>query len=327
MAVRAVIVGGGHNGLAAAAYLARAGVRVLLLERREVLGGACVTEELWPGFLVSRAAYVVGLLRPALVRELDLARHGLRLIPRDPASYTPLPDRRGLFLGPDLARSCAEIRRFSPRDAERYPAYEALLDGIARAVEPLLDAAPPDLARPTLSDARTLASLARRLFSIRRELPAALSLVLSPARRSLERWFESEPLRGTLATDAVIGAWASPSSPGTGAVLVHHVMGETHGARGVWAYVAGGMGRLAMPSRRRRERRGRSSARTLVSRGSSSRAAEHAGSRWRAAKRCARISSSPAPIRATRSRSSSARTRCPTSLPPRCEGSTSARPS
>ena len=239
------IIGGGHNALVAAAYLARAGLRTVLLERRSLLGGACVSEELWPGFRVSRAAYVAGLLRPEVVRELGLAARGLRLLPRDPASYTPLPDGRGLLLGPDVAACQAEIRRFSARDAERYPAYEAFLDRVARVLEPLLDRPPPDPAHPRWRDLPPLARAAAAAWRARSDLPRALALLLGPARPALSAWFESEPLRGTLATDAVIGAWAAPSSPGTGYVLVHHVMGETNGARGVWAYVEGGMGRLS----------------------------------------------------------------------------------
>jgi phytoene dehydrogenase-like protein len=239
------LIGAGHNGLTAAAYLARAGLRTIVLERRPVLGGACVTEELWPGYRVSRAAYVAGLLRPAVVRELGLRSRGLRLLRRAPASFTPLPDGRSLLLGGGLEASCDAIRRFSPRDAERYPAYEALLDAVARALEPMLDVPPPDPARPRWRDLRTAALLLGGAWRLRRDLPRALSLLLGPARPVLESWFESEPLRSTLATDAVIGAWASPSTPGTGYVLFHHVMGETNGERGVWAYVEGGMGRLA----------------------------------------------------------------------------------
>jgi len=240
-----VIIGGGHNALVAAAYLARAGRKTLVLERRPILGGACVTEELWPGYRISRAAYVAGLLRPVVIHELELERHGLRLLPRTPSSYTPLPDGRGLLLGPDSAASQREIAQFSKRDAERYPEYEAFLDRIARMLEPMLDVAPPDPSRPRWRDFPALASMARHAWRARRDLPRGLSLLLGPARPSLEAFFESEPLRSTLATDAVIGAWASPASPGTGYVLFHHVMGETHGARGVWAYVEGGMGRLA----------------------------------------------------------------------------------
>jgi len=240
-----IVIGGGHNGLTAAAYLARAGRRTLLLERRELLGGACVTEELWPGFRVSRAAYVVGLLRPALLRELDLGRRGLRLLTRDPFSFTPLPDGPGLLLGSDAEANARSISRFSVRDAERFPRYERFLDRVATALEPLLDAPPPDPGRLGWRDLRTLATLGLRARRLGAELAPACQLLLGPARSALETWFESEPLRGTLATDAVIGAWASPSTPGTGYVLFHHVMGETGGARGVWAYVQGGMGALS----------------------------------------------------------------------------------
>lgn len=239
------MVGGGHNGLVCAALLARSGLRVSLFERRPLLGGACVTEELWPGYRVSRAAYVAGLLRPALLRELGLEQRGLRLLRRDPASYTPLPDGRGLLLGSDAEATRRSIARFSERDAERYPRYEHMLDRVARAFEPLLDSPPPDPAHPRPRDLRLLARVGLRALRLGADLPRGLALLLGAARPALEAWFESEPLRSTLATDAVIGAWASPSTPGTGYVLFHHVMGETGGARGVWAYVQGGMGRLS----------------------------------------------------------------------------------
>lgn len=240
-----IVIGGGHNGLTCAAYLARAGKRTLVLERRELIGGACVTEELWPGFRVSRAAYVAGLLRPAVVRELALRRHGLELLRRDPSSYTPLEDGRGLLLGSDPDRNREQIGAFSKRDAARYEEYETFLDRTARVMEPLLDAAPPKLPRVRLRDVGPLLRSAKGAWKLGRDLPRALSLLLGPARPALETWFESEPLRATLATDAVIGAWASPSTPGTGYVLFHHVMGDTGGARGVWAYVKGGMGALS----------------------------------------------------------------------------------
>jgi len=241
----AIVVGAGHNGLVTAAYLARAGRRTVVVERRDRIGGACVTEEPWPGYRVSRAAYVAGLLRPAVVAELGLAGRGLRLLPRDPSSFTPLPDGRGLLLGPDPALCRREIERFSARDAAAHPRYEQLLDRAARAFEPLLDAPPPDPARLRARDLPVLARLARGAVGLRRDLARVARLLLAPARDTLTAWFESEPLRATLATDALIGAWAAPSTPGTGYVLFHHVMGETGGARGVWAYVAGGMGALA----------------------------------------------------------------------------------
>ncbi len=242
---RVVVIGGGHNGLVCAAYLARAGARVTLLERREVLGGSCVTEELWPGYRVSRAAYVLSLFRPRILRELRLERFGLRLLPRSPSSLTPLPDGGSLVLGADRAANVAEIRRFSARDAAVYPRYEALLERIAGAVEPMLDAPPPELPLRRLRDLRPWLLALRAGLRLGRELPRAARLLLAPARELLEEWFDSEPLRSTLATDAVIGAFASPSTPGTGSVLFHHAMGSLGGGRGVWAYVAGGMGALS----------------------------------------------------------------------------------
>jgi len=227
---RVLVVGGGHNGLVCATYLARAGADVSVLERRPLLGGACSTEEIWPGYRVSRAAYVLSLFRPRIARELELARHGLRLLPRVPSSFTPLPDGRSLVLGAEMRANVEEIGRFSARDAQAYPRYEAELARVARALEPLLDTAPPDLPRRP-RDLVPLWAAARALLSLGRDLPRAGRLMLAPARELLEEWFDSEPLRGTLATDAVIGAFAAPSSPGTGYVLFHHVMGSIAGAR------------------------------------------------------------------------------------------------
>ena len=251
-----IIIGGGHNGLVTAAYLAKAGKSVCVLERRAILGGCCATEELWPGYRVSTAAYVVSLLRPEILRELSLKQHGLKILSRDPSSYTPLLEGRSLLLGPDMRASRQSIAQFSAADADAYPKYEAFLGRVADALEPALSQTAPDLLpMPTKHrkkgigkfwrDAGKAWDLHRALQSLEGELPQALELLMGAARPMLERWFESEVLRATLATDAVIGAMAAPSSLGTAYVLLHHVMGSAGGARGVWGYVQGGMGGLA----------------------------------------------------------------------------------
>src|SRR5215211_7017165 len=240
----AIVIGAGHNGLVTACYMARAGRRVLVLERRDVVGGACVTEETFPGFKVSTAAYVNSLFHTAIVRDLNLAAHGYEVLARDPSSFTPLPDGRSLLIGSDADLTRSEIAKFSPRDAERYPRYEAALERVAAVVEPTLTMAPPDLLKPRLGDIRTLLSLGRAFRRLGDAAGEAVEILTGAARPILDRWFESEELKGTLATDAIIGAMASPSMPGTAYVLFHHVMGEAGGARGVWGYMRGGMGGL-----------------------------------------------------------------------------------
>ncbi len=237
-----IVIGAGHNGLTTAAYLARTGYKVLVLERREIVGGCAVTEELWPGFHVSRASYVAGLLRPVVINDLQLARHGLQLLPRNPSSFTPQPDSRGLVLGPDQAANCDEIRHFSTQDARRYPHYEAFLERVVRTIEPMLDNPSPDLRNLQWRDFSSLLKLLGRSLQLGTDLPRALSLLRGAAAPVINTWFKSDPLCATLATDAIIGAWAAPSMPGTGYVLLHHVMGETNGTRGIWAYALGGMG-------------------------------------------------------------------------------------
>ena len=240
-----IVIGGGHNGLVTAAYAARAGLRTLVLERRHVLGGACVTEELWPGFKVSTAAYVNSLLRPEIIRDLELKRHGFQMLPRSPSSFTPFPDGRSLMLGPDKALTHREVSKFSPRDADALPKYEAMLERVAAFIEPTLVATPPTPWSLKPGDLMQLGRLGLGFLRLGKDAANALEILTGPARPILDRWFESEELKVTLATDAVIGAWATPSMPGTAYVLFHHVMGECDGARGVWGYVRGGMGGIS----------------------------------------------------------------------------------
>lgn len=251
-----ILIGGGHNGLVCAAYLAKAGRRVLVLERRPLPGGACVTEELWPGFRISTAAYVVSLLLPDIERELELSRFGYHVLPRVPSSFTPFADGRFLILGPDQQANQQQIAQFSTRDADRWPQFESLLTRVAERLEPILSRTPPDLLplpaqwrnrswRKKLRDLLRSKHVYNAFRDLQEDLPEAIELLTGAARPVLERWFESDQLIGTLATDAVIGNFQSISAPGTAYVLLHHVMGSCGGARGVWGYVKGGMGNLS----------------------------------------------------------------------------------
>jgi phytoene dehydrogenase-like protein len=242
----AIIIGAGHNGLVTAAYLARAGYRVLVLERRDILGGCCITEEPWPGFKVSTAAYVNSLLRPEIIRDLELKKHGFEMIPRSPSSFTPFPDGRYLMMGPDQQMTLKEIAKFSAKDAEAYPRYEAMLTRVADFLEPLLEQTPPDPFSNRIGDLWKLARTGMKFRGLGRETATeAVEIMTGAARPILDRWFESDELKATIATDAVIGAFAPPSHPGTAYVLFHHVMGECNGVRGVWGYVRGGMGMVS----------------------------------------------------------------------------------
>jgi phytoene dehydrogenase-like protein len=241
----AIIIGGGHNGLVTAAYLARAKWKVLVLERRYLVGGACVTEEnIFPGFKVSTAAYVNSLFRPEIVRDLRLPDYGFELLERNPSSFSPFADGRYLMLGPDADSNLEEIAKFSLRDAKSYPDYEAMLQRVAAVIEPTLIETPPNVLKPSLGDLGKLGKLGGSMKKLGAGMGEAIEILTGPARTILDRWFESEELKATLATDAIIGAFASPSMPGTAYVLFHHVMGETNGHRGVWSYVRGGMGGL-----------------------------------------------------------------------------------
>ena len=240
----AIVVGGGHNGLVTACYLARAKWKVLVLERRYIVGGACVTEEVFPGFKVSTAAYVNSLFRPEIIRDLHLNDYGFEAIERNPASFSPFLDGRYLMLGAGLAKDVEEIAKFSRRDAENYPKYEAMLERVASVVEPTLIQVPPNIIHPRLGELLEAGKMARALQRLGPGMGEAIEVLTGAARPILDRWFESEELKGTIATDAIIGAFMAPSMPGTAYVLFHHVMGETNGKRGVWSYVRGGMGGL-----------------------------------------------------------------------------------
>uniref|UniRef100_A0A8C3HDW3 Pyridine nucleotide-disulphide oxidoreductase domain 2 n=1 Tax=Chrysemys picta bellii TaxID=8478 RepID=A0A8C3HDW3_CHRPI len=233
----AVVIGGGNAG---AAYLQKSGVRTAVLERRHLLGGAAVTEEIIPGFKFSRASYLLSLLRPQISTELELQRHGLRVYARDPYSFTPVLED---------GQTQWQIAQFSSKDAQAYPKYEAFLSRLVSALDPLLDAAPVDPAAwsqgPLLQRLRALRGLQPLLragLALGKQLPQYYQVLTAPITRILDLWFESEPLKATLATDAVIGAMTSPYTPGSGYVLLHHVMGELEGRKGAWGYVAGGMG-------------------------------------------------------------------------------------
>jgi phytoene dehydrogenase-like protein len=241
----AIIIGAGHNGLVTAAYLARAGRKVLVLERRDVIGGCVVTEELWPGFKVSTASYVNSLFRPEIIRDLGLKRHGFAMIPRNPSSFTPLPDGRYLLMGPDKEMTRREVGKFSKNDAANLPRFEAMLERIAAFIEPMLLQTPPN---PWSNAPGNLMQLARNAWNFRKlgaDARQAVEILTGAANPILDRWFESEEVKTTISTDAIIGAFATPSMPGTAYVLFHHVMGECDGVRGVWGYVRGGMGALS----------------------------------------------------------------------------------
>ena len=241
----AIIIGAGHNGLVTAAYLARAGRKVLVLERRELVGGCAVTEELWPGFKISTASYVNSLFRPEIIRDLELKRHGFAMLPRSPSSFTPFPDGRYLLMGPDKEMTHREVAKFSKKDAEALPKYEAMLERVADFLEPTLVQTPPNPWSMAPGNLLQLLKMGLAFRKLGTDGQKAIEILTGAANPILDRWFESEELKATIATDAIIGAFATPSMPGTAYVLFHHVMGECDGVRGVWGYVRGGMGGLS----------------------------------------------------------------------------------
>jgi len=240
-----IVIGGGHNGLVNAAYLAKAGKKVLVLERRHVLGGAAVTEEIIPGFLFSECSYVVSLLRPEIIRELDLPRHGLEILPLD-GTFSPMPDGNHLWRMNDHAKSIREIRRHSRVDAEAYDEFSKMMTPMCRFVKPMLSMVPPD---PTTLNPRDLKQL-HFLMQRFRELSSderytLIQLMTMSSADFLDQWFETDVLKATMSASGIIGTFLGIRSPGTAYVLLHHYMGEIDGAFRSWGFSRGGTGAIS----------------------------------------------------------------------------------
>jgi phytoene dehydrogenase-like protein len=249
-----VIVGGGHNGLACAAYLAKAGLDVLVVEKRDVLGGAAATEEPWPGYRVSSASYVVSLMPPRIVRELDLKRFGYDVSIVTPDYFVPFPDGTSLTLWGDMSRDAANIARLSKADAEAYVRFDRYFDRVARLLKDLLFVVPPNL---NLRDLPKWAATAGRFRKWSgRDIHEAVRLFTMSAADFLDEWFEDDRVKGAMATQAIIGAWCGPMTPGSAYVLMHHWIGEIDGHAGAWGWVKGGMGGVSAAMARAAESAG-----------------------------------------------------------------------
>jgi phytoene dehydrogenase-like protein len=243
----ALIVGGGHNGLVCAAYLAAAGLKVTVLERRSVVGGAAVTEEFHPGFRNSVASYTVSLLNPKIIRDLDLPRHGLKVLERKISNFLPLEDGRYLKVGG--GRTAEEVAKFSSRDAQRLAAYAERLDAIADVLRDVVLETPPNVTAggwlEALPQLLRGAHLGKRIsgldMTLKREL---LGLFVKSAGDYLDAWFDSAPIKAAYGFDGIVGNYASPYTPGSAYVLLHHVFGEVNGKKGVWGHAVGGMGAI-----------------------------------------------------------------------------------
>jgi phytoene dehydrogenase-like protein len=240
----ALIIGGGHNGLVCAFYLARAGLKVRVLERRGLVGGAAVTEEFHPGFRNSVASYTVSLLQPKIIRDMKLVEHGYRVIERPISNFLPQEDGGYLKLGGGMERTQAEFTKFSSKDAATLPAYYEALENVADVLRDLALQTPPDLGgglRTLLDGGRQGRRLAKMPLDQQRDV---LDLFVKSARTFLDSWFESEPVKAAFGFDAVVGNYASPDTPGSAYVLLHHVFGEVNGKRGAWGHSVGGMGAI-----------------------------------------------------------------------------------
>src|SRR5467141_710792 len=241
----AIVIGGGHNGLVNAAYLARAGKHVLVLERRYVLGGAAVTEEVFPGFKFSVCSYVVSLLRPEIIRELDLPRHGLEILPLD-GTFTPMPNGDHLWRVNDHAKTRREIARHSKLDAEAYDEYGKAMIDMARFVKPIMNMTPPDPASLNPKGLMELLTMGRRFQKLSADDKYnQVQLMTMSAVDFLDQWFETDVLKATMAASGIIGTFLGVRSPGTAYVLLHHYMGEIDGAFRSWGLSRGGTGSIS----------------------------------------------------------------------------------
>jgi phytoene dehydrogenase-like protein len=242
--VDVAIIGAGHNGLACAAYLARAGLSTLVLEKNDVVGGAALTEAFHPGFRNSVAAYTVSLLNPQVIADLELARHGLRVVERPAANFWPVDERRFLLMRGGLAERQAAIARFSAHDAARLPAYDAALECAADVLRDLVLRTPPNLGGGVMEMIKG-AALGRRVLRLSvEEKRVLLDLFTKSAADFLDQWFESDVVKGAFAFDSIVGNYAAPSTPGSAYVLLHHCFGEVNGKRGAWGHAVGGMGAI-----------------------------------------------------------------------------------
>lgn len=239
----ALIIGGGHNGLVCAFYLAKAGMKVRVLERRDIVGGACVTEEFHPGFRNSTASYTVSLLRPKVIADMKLADHGYRVLERQISNFFPFEDTY-LKLGGGTARTQAEFARFSQKDADAYPAYDAALERVAQVLRDLSLQTPPNVGggiHALAAAARQGWPMAKMDLAAQRDL---LNIFTRSARDFLDEWFEDDHVKSAFGFDAVVGNFAGVSTPGSAYVLLHHVFGEVNGKLGAWGHAVGGMGAI-----------------------------------------------------------------------------------